>query len=142
MLTHMRAIERKYGLKFWTDERILAGHHGDLEIADAIARADVFVLLVSPEFIESDYIFLTELPAIQQRVKSCRGKVISAVIRECDWEFACGPTQAVPLLNRRVLPIERWRPQNKGFDTARSQIDAAIASHFGLRPGSSEWPRT
>jgi hypothetical protein len=142
LLTQLKPVERKYGLSLWHDKRLKAGHHWSNEIEDAIGRADVFILLVSPEFVGSDYIFGTELPAIKRRLRACKGKAISVVVRDCDWEFACGPTQAVPSFERRLLPIEDWTPHNKGYNTARLEIDAAIADHFGLRPRKPRWPRT
>jgi len=141
LLTQLKAVELKYGISLWHDKRLKAGHHWNQEIEEAIGRAEVFILLVSQEFIGSDYIFGTELPAIKRRLRACKGKAIS-VVRACDWEFACGPTQAVPSFERRLRPIEDWKPQNKGYDTARSEIDAAIADHFGLRPRKPRWPRT
>jgi TIR domain len=142
LLTQLKSVERKYGLALWHDQRLKAGHHWNHEIEEAIGRAEVFILLVSPEFVRSDYIFDTELPAIKRRLRACKGKAISVVVRDCDWEFACGPTQAVPSFERRLLPIKDWKPHNKGYNTARLEIDAAIADHFGLRPRKPRWPRT
>ena len=142
LLTHLRPVERKFGLSLWRDERLKAGHHWNKEIEEAIARADVFIMLVSPEFLGSDYIYDTEIPAIKRRLRACKGKAISVLVRDCDWEFAVGATQAVPSFERRARPIEDWMPHNKGYDTARSQIDDAIAHHFGLKPRKSRWPRT
>jgi hypothetical protein len=119
LLTQLKPVERKYGLSLWHDERLKAGHHWNLEIEAAIGRADVFILLVSPEFVGSDYIFDTELPAIKRRLRVCKGEAISVVVRDCDWEFACGPTQAVPSIERRLLPIEDWKPHNKGYNACR-----------------------
>lgn len=139
---HLRPLERKFKLALWHDDRLKAGHHWNEEIAEAIVRAQVFIMLVSPGFLASDYIWSTELPAIKRRLKACKGKAISVLVQDCDWEFAVGSVQAVPSRDRRTLPIEGWRPRNKGYDTARAQIDDAIGDHFGLRPRRPSWPRT
>lgn len=142
VLKHLRPTERKFGLKFWHDSHIAAGHHWNDEIKEAIRRADVFVLLVSPEFLGSDFIYDTEIPEIKRRLEICKGKAISVLVRDCDWEFAVGATQAVPAFEGRTRPIEDWKPRSKGYDAARRQIESAIARHFGMTITSEPWPRT
>jgi hypothetical protein len=66
---HLRAIERAFGVRFWSDERISAGYHWDPAIKAKIETGEVFILLLSPAFIGSNYVFDEEIPAIQQRKK-------------------------------------------------------------------------
>jgi TIR domain len=142
LLTHLRTTEGKFPpLEFWHDERIHAGDHWSKEIEEAIARAELFIFLASPQFLASDYIFGKEIPAIKRQLRVCKGKAISVMLRNCDPEFALGSTQAVPTLAKLVVPIEKWEPRNDGFDTARDQIDAAIEHHFGRKPRRARWPR-
>ena len=140
--THLRSTEQKFGLSLWHDKGIKAGQHWNKEIEEAIARASVFILLVSPAFLASGYIYGTEIPAIKRQLRACKGKAISVLLRDCAWDFAVGATQAVPTLDGQARPIEDWKPHNKGYNTARSQIDEAIAHHFGLQPRKPRWPRT
>lgn len=44
---HLRATERRFGIRFWADPAIDAGHHWDTEIAGRSAAADLFVFHVS-----------------------------------------------------------------------------------------------
>ena len=99
-------------------------------------------MLVSPEFIGRDFIYDTEIPEIKKRLAMCKGKAISLLVRDCDWEFAVGATQAVPTFDGRARPIEDWKPRNKAYDTARRQIETAISRHFGMPITSEPWPRT
>src|SRR5262249_13111298 len=52
---HLKTLRRAFGLKTWTDNEITAGSDWNAAIAKAIAEAQVFVLLLSPGFIASDY---------------------------------------------------------------------------------------
>lgn len=140
LLTHLRPTEWKFRLTFWHDAHIEAGHHWDQKIEDAIAVAEVFILLASPAFLGSRFIHDTEIPAIKRRMRVCKGKVIPVLVRDCAWEYELGAMQAVPSDNGRSRPIEDWKPRNKGYDTARDQIDKAIAGHFGLKPRQRKWP--
>ncbi len=87
--THLRAVERECSLHFWADNRIKAGYDWTVEIANAVNAADVCLLLVSPQFIASDYIYDKEIPAIQTR-RSTGALVVPVVLRECSWEMLAG----------------------------------------------------
>lgn len=127
---HLKAVERECGLHFWADERIAAGYDWTAEIANAIAAAEVCLLLVSAEFIASDYIYAKEIPAIERR-RIDGALVIPVVLRKCSWEMLAGVLQAVPTVYGKVKPIQDWRPHNDGFNQARSQIVKAIQIRFG-----------
>ena len=70
---HLKAIERAFKLDLWADSRIEAGYYWNDEIRDAIRSSDLFVLLTSPGFIASDYIYDKEIPAIRCVVPRCGG---------------------------------------------------------------------
>jgi len=72
---HLTATEQAYGIPFWADERIAAGHHWDDEIQQAIDAADLFILLFSPAYIASTYISAREIPAIAARVRTVNGLI-------------------------------------------------------------------
>jgi hypothetical protein len=61
MRSHLRAVERAFKIDFWADKRISAGNYWSDKIADAIEAAQIHILMFSPAFIESDYIFDHEL---------------------------------------------------------------------------------
>jgi hypothetical protein len=128
---HLRAIEREFGFQFWADHRIAAGYDWTTEIDTALTKADVCVMLVSPQFIASDYIYDKEIPAIKRR-RSTGALVVPVILRECSWPMLAGVLQAVPTSVGRVRPVEKWRPHNDGFNRARDQLAIAIKTHFGL----------
>ena len=131
--THLRSIEREFGIQFWADHRIAAGYDWTAEIANALATADVCLMLVSAQFIASDYIYEKEIPALQTR-RANGALVIPIILRECSWQMLAGVLQAVPTVDGRVRPITKWSPQNDGFNRAREEITSAITSRFGVKP--------
>jgi hypothetical protein len=73
---------RRHGFELWSDERILAGERWSAELDDAIAHAEAGLLLVSSDFLGSEFIMGRELPAL-----CARGVVLVPVlVRPCLWE--------------------------------------------------------
>jgi formylglycine-generating enzyme required for sulfatase activity len=62
--THLKPLERDYNLQRWDDSRIKPGDQWLVEIEQALARAAVALLLVSPDFVASDFIDRKEMPSL------------------------------------------------------------------------------
>ena len=62
--THFKPLERNYNLERWDDSRIKPGDKWLAEIEQALARAAVALLLVSPDFVASDFIDRKEMPSL------------------------------------------------------------------------------
>ena len=62
--THLKPLERNYNLERWDDSRIKPGDKWLVEIEQALARAAVALLLVSPDFVASDFIDRKEMPSL------------------------------------------------------------------------------
>jgi hypothetical protein len=131
MRTHLRAVERAFKIDFWADRRIRPGNYWSAKIADAIEAAQVHILMFSPAFIASDYIFDHELPAI--RNKCARGDmVLPIVIDRCIWFPFVGVLQAAPIDGTgHLVPVLDWKPCGHGFNAACEQIWGSMEAQFG-----------
>jgi hypothetical protein len=131
--THLASLERALGLKFWHDRRVNAGSYWSKEIEQAICNADIFLFLVTPAFFDSQYIMETELKAISKKFDPQSHLSIPILAKDCLWDWAFSAFQAVPVNgNGALVPVERWRPKDKGWNEVNRQLYRAIDSHFGL----------
>ena len=137
--THLKGIERVLDVRFWADTGIGGGAHWNDEIAKAIAEADIFVLLLSPDWLASEYIEKYEEPAIRARYNPKTGLICPVILRRCDWTDIVPDLQGIPTHGRKVVPIDDWRPKEHGYDAARAEINAEIRARFNLSSRPAEW---
>lgn len=136
MRVYLKPVERAYGVDFWADRRIEAGDYWNGDIARAIQSASAYVLLMSPGYFASDYIFDHELPAIAKRRKA-GALVVPVLVDRVMWEWAVGVLQATPMNDKGQLEaIADWKPSKRGFEAASRAIANAISTQFAIKPAS------
>lgn len=81
------ATLRRLGLvETWHDRRIGAGQEWNKEIDAKLRSADIILLLLSPDFISSDYCYGIEATAALERHKRDEATVIPIVLRAVDFK--------------------------------------------------------
>jgi TIR domain-containing protein len=83
LLVHLRPLERDGLIDPWADTRIKPGEDWGKEIEASLANARVAVLLVSADFLASEFIASRELPALLQKAKRSQCKVLSVIVGPC-----------------------------------------------------------
>ncbi len=76
---HLKPLQRDFDADVWADTRIKSGSRWRQELEAALDRANVAVLIVSPDFLASQFIYDNELPPLLQSAE-LRGALILPVI--------------------------------------------------------------
>ncbi|WP_163999267.1 tetratricopeptide repeat protein [Pyxidicoccus caerfyrddinensis] len=78
--THLKPLAQR-GLLAWSDQRIEVGQEWHEQIQDILQQAKAAVLLVSPDFVGSDYIREHELPQLLHRKEQGQLQLIPLLLR-------------------------------------------------------------
>ncbi|HRJ15553.1 MAG TPA: TIR domain-containing protein, partial [Saprospiraceae bacterium] len=122
------AVQAKTGkINFWYDQGILPGAEWKKEIENKLGEADIIVLLLSPEFWASDFIWEQELPLVAARY-AAGAQVLCVMLTDNDFqETEWSGLQAVPQLKGRLTPISRWPDK----DEAWQEVAGALKRMLG-----------
>ena len=80
---HFRPLVRQTGLDLWDDSRILPGQAWHEEISKALARARVAILLVSADFLASDFVVNNELPPLLHQAARGGLLIVPLIVSHC-----------------------------------------------------------
>ncbi|TCN19812.1 toll/interleukin-1 receptor domain-containing protein [Sinorhizobium americanum] len=106
-------LKRQGVIETWHDRRIGAGEDIHRAIDDHINTDDIILLLVSADFIASDYCYDIEMQRAMERHDKGEAIVIPVILRACDWHHApFGKLNAVP---RDGKPITQWPDIDEAF---------------------------
>ena len=97
----------------WTDREILPGQEWDAAIKQELAEADLILLLVSPHFLASDYIWQHEISKAMERHERREAVVIPIILRPCDWQEM--PFAKVQGLPRNAKPVSTYTNQDEAW---------------------------
>jgi hypothetical protein len=115
---HLSPLRRSGLISIWHDRRIEAGATWESEIDEQMRQADLVLLLVSADFLNSDYCYEVELETALRRHALGKCVVVPIIVSDCDWGLT--PFSALQALPKDGRPISSWRRRDQALaDVAR-----------------------
>jgi internalin A len=129
-------IERDNLIEIWQDGMIETGADWDEKMKENLKNADICILLVSQDFIASNYVHETEFKKIMEKRVNENCQIIPVLVKESDWQnwkvypddisnklnqeqvkdYSIGRFQFLPVDNKkRLKPVNRWRYQEEAW---------------------------
>jgi hypothetical protein len=134
---HLTMLKRQGFIETWHDRRITAGEPLDTAISSHLDTADVVLLLVSADFLASDYCYDQEMSRALERHEAGQCTVIPVILRACDWHDApFGGLLAAP---KDGKPVTQWTDIDAAFLDITTAIKAALRKR-GVHPAASTPP--
>lgn len=129
---HLAQLRREGGIEDWTDNAINPGGSLSNEINIALKQAEVFIALVSPDYLNSNYCYEKEFAEAKRRHEEGSIKIIPVILEPCDWQNT--PFGAIKALPKDGKAVALWNNQNTAM--------MAVAEHLRniARMGDSDTP--
>lgn len=116
-------LKRQGVIDTWHDRRIGAGQEIDAAIDDHINSDEIILLLVSPDFIASDYCYNIEMTRAMERHEAGDAIIIPVILRPCDWHYApFGKLLGTPQDGK---PVTLWPDRDEAFLQVAKEVRKA-----------------
>jgi len=107
-------MQRQGLIDVWHDRDISAGTEWEREISEQLNTAQIILLLVSPDFLASDYCYGIEMKRAIERHNRKETKVIPVILRPVYWQSTLGKLQALPKDAKPVMSSS-WHSEDEAF---------------------------
>jgi hypothetical protein len=136
-------LQRQGVITMWHDRRIGAGQDFAHEIDSHVETDDIILLLVSADFLASDYCYDKEMNRAMQRHAAGDAVVIPVILRPCDWHGTpFGRLNATPPDGK---PITKFSDRDEALLEVTKAVRAAVERVYGksgAAPKPSPRPRS
>jgi hypothetical protein len=121
---HLALLKHEGLVEAWHDRRIVAGDLVDDAIFGQLEAADIILLLVSSDFINSPYCYSREMARAMELHHAGQARVIPVILRHCDWSRApFGKLLAAP---RDGKPVASWPDRDEALADVARQVRQAV----------------
>lgn len=115
---HLSVLKNQGVIREWHDRKISAGSDWENEIDRYLNSSHIILLLVSPDFLASNYITRVEGKRAMERYEAGEARVIPVILRPCLWENT--PFAKLQALPKDGKPVTKWPNRDEAFlDVAR-----------------------
>jgi hypothetical protein len=136
---HLAMLKRQGVIDTWHDRKIDAGQDVHEEISEYLGKANIILLLVSADFLASDYCYDIEMRRALERHQRGEARIIPIILRPCEWQKApFGRLVATPTDGK---PITRFPNPDDAFLEVTQAIRKA-AEKLHPRVVLSQSPKT
>jgi tetratricopeptide (TPR) repeat protein len=120
LVKHLSVLQRQGVISGWHDRMIQPGSDWDREIDASLSSADIILLMVSADFLASEYCWGVEVQKAMQRHEAGEACVIPIILRYVDWEET--PIAKLQALPKNAEPIASWVDRDQAFTNVAKGI--------------------
>lgn len=121
---HLSALRREGLIDEWYDRQIVAGTDWTQSIDEHLKTAAIILLLVSADFLASDYCYSNEMQKAMKRHQNGGARVIPIILRPVDWQtMPFAKLQALPSSGK---PVTTWINRDEAFLDITKGIRKAV----------------
>lgn len=121
-------MQRQGFIDVWYDRDINAGAEWEREIDKQLKTAQIVLLLISPDFMDSDYCYSIEMKEALERHKRGEANVIPVILRQTYWQEE--PIQRLQALPVDARPVKSWPDIDEAFFNVAEGIRKVVKDQF------------
>ncbi len=131
---HLIMLKRQMLIASWHRYDVGAGVEKEQEVHRHLGSAQIILLLISPDFLASDFCYGTELTQALERHEARTARVIPIIVRPVSWEGA--PFGKLEVLPKDGVPIvsSRWFYRDEAWLNVVEGLRAVIVELMTTRP--------
>lgn len=114
-------------VKIWYDGKIMPGANTDISTFEALKEAQIVLLLLSADFINSDFLYENILPTVLKMQRNGEARVIPIVVRDCDWKITpLGKLKSIPINGIPPDSKSVWETKDKAYLHIVQELNRAV----------------
>ena len=118
---HLKLLQRQGLIEMWHDRRIGPGKDWPEEIDKNLERAGIILLLISADFINSNFCWDKERTKAMELRRRGRADVIPVVVRSVNWKSSdLAKLQALP---KDAKPVDEWDKPDAAWSSVAAKIE-------------------
>src|SRR5260370_4193903 len=121
---HLINLKRQGFISDWFDGEISPGTEWEKQILEHLNTAQIILLLISVDFMASDFCYDIEMQQAIARHDKNQARVIPIILRPIDWEGT--PFEKLQVLPTGALPGTKWPSLYDAFEDFVTGIIRAI----------------
>jgi len=135
---HLSLLKRQGIISDWHFRKLTGGDEWREKIDNHINNSQIILLLISADFISSDYCYDVEMTRAMELHKSQKARVIPVILRPCDWHSS--PFSKLQALPTDGKTITQWSNQDEAFLDIVQGIRRACEDLLGLKTADIQVP--
>jgi internalin A len=121
---HLKLLKRNGLIEIWHDRKINPSEEWRDKIDENLERADIILLLISADFIASDYCYDVEMKRALERHDSSDARVIPVIVRKVKWTTSpLGKLQGLP---KEGKPVKTWKDRDAAWSNVSEGIEQVV----------------
>ena len=133
----LRPLEREAELQVWSDPDIQPSSDWHAEVQRELSEADAAILLVSPDFLASDYIANDELPQLLSAASERGLRIFPVIVSSC--YLANSPLVKFQAVNSPLSPLDTMSGAEQNRVLARLTESVADLVRVAREGIAEEW---
>lgn len=129
LMVHLKPLTKNGLLDIWVDTRIKTGDKWKEEIENALTESSISILLISADFMASDFIVNNELPPLLSKAEVKGTKILPVIVSPC--RFSREPTlNRFQAINSPTEPLSAMSEDEREmiYDKLAHEIEQSLAN--------------